>query len=111
MGGVFWVIWEFQDQSLIIDIPVPEDVIPDLQMEELSLDMLPVSQDPTDDSLPVPELHSKGQDKQRVKELRLKAQLAAYKAELTLKEFYDKYGDEVSDSDSEEESDNEDLEF
>lgn len=108
VGGIFWVIWKFVDKSLIIDIPVLEDVIPDLQMEELSLDTLPVSQDPTDDSFSV-STHSKEYDKQRAKELRLKAQLAAYKAELTLKDFYDKYGDEVSDSDSEEESD-EDLE-
>jgi hypothetical protein len=39
-------------------------------------------------------------DKQRVREARLKAKLAVYRAQQQMNKFYDKYGDEVSDSDS-----------
>jgi hypothetical protein len=39
-------------------------------------------------------------DKQRVREARLKAKLAMYRAQYQMNTFYDKYGDEISDSDS-----------
>jgi hypothetical protein len=51
-------------------------------------------------------------DKQKVKEARLKAKLAQYKAERQMRMYYDKYGNEMSDTDidseeSEESSDEE----
>jgi hypothetical protein len=44
-------------------------------------------------------------EKQRVKEARLKARLAVYRAQYEMNQFYDKYGNEISDSDSEQEED------
>ena len=48
-------------------------------------------------------------DKQKVKEARLKAKLAHYKAERQMRMYYDKYGNEMSDTDvdSEESSESE----
>jgi hypothetical protein len=55
-------------------------------------------------------------EKQRVKECRLKAQLAVYKAQRTLAKYYEKYGDDISDSDtdfetSDEESNDEEVQL
>jgi hypothetical protein len=44
-------------------------------------------------------------EKQRVKEARLKAKLAYYKAQRQMNEYYNKYGTDISDSESEEDSD------
>jgi hypothetical protein len=70
----------------------------DKEVEELNLDELHMNGNATEDL----ELsHSdRFYDKQRVKEIRLKAKLAQYKAELQMRLYYDKYGNDVSDADS-----------
>ena len=115
-SGIFWVYWDYRFTPNIIDIPVSieEEVdttaaisLPDLVMnadepsrnevEELNLDELHMDGNATEDL----ELgHSaRFYDKQRVKEVRLKAKLAQYKAEIQMRMFYDKYGNDVSDTD------------
>ena len=68
------------------------------EVEELNLDELHMDGNATDDL----ELgHSaRFYDKQRVKEARLKAKLAQYKAEIQMRMYYDKYGNDVSDTDA-----------
>ena len=71
----------------------------DKEVEELNLDELNMDGNATEDL----ELgHSaRFYDKQRVKETRLKAKLAQYKAEIQMRMYYDKYGNDVSDTDIE----------
>lgn len=106
-GGIFTVNWTYIVKPVVIDIPelendkhienppVSNKVINDL--EELNIDELPVGA--TDEAL---ELQSpaKFYDKQRVKEYRLKAKLAVYKAQRQMAHYYEKYGDDISDSDT-----------
>jgi hypothetical protein len=119
-SGVFWVYWEYHFTPNVIDIPVSveEEVdttaaisLPDLaeqqtggkqevicgEVEELDLDELNMNGNATDDL----ELSHSNRfyDKQRVKEARLKAKLAQYKAEVQMRMYYDKYGNELSDTD------------
>jgi len=51
---------------------------------------------------------SRHYDKQRVKEAQLRARLAQYKAERAMTRYLEKYGDQVSDSEWEEDGDSED---
>jgi hypothetical protein len=122
-GGIFWVYWEYRFTPNVIDIPVSVEeeadttaaiCLPDLavkqeqesakqdqissEVEELNLDELNMNGNATEDL----ELsHSdRFYDKQRVKEARLKAKLAQYKAELQMRMYYDKYGNDVSDTDA-----------
>jgi len=108
-GGVFLVHWEYQCEPVLIDIPVVEESIPDSAdtldgVEELNLNDLPLDKNATDEPL---ELDSPARfyDKQKVKEARLKAKLAVYKAQHQMSKYYEKYGNEISDSDSETEED------
>ena len=121
-SSTFWVYWDYRFTPNVIDIPVSmEEVdttaaisLPDLttdreeeqvlvsadkEVEELDLDELNMDGNATEDL----ELgHSaRFYDKQRVKEARLKAKLAQYKAELQMRMYYDKYGNDVSDTDAE----------
>lgn len=119
-GGKFVVEWVYSVDPLVIDIPVLEEE-PNVQqhhplpvtetsllakdMEELHIDQVPMDKDSTEE-LEV-ESPAKFYDKQRVKEARLKAKLALYKADRQVARYYDKYGiNDISDSedDSEEES-------
>lgn len=96
-GGVFTIQWIYNMEQMIIpdlDLPVDEKI------EELNIDELPVE---NMDTLEI-ESPSKYYDKQRVKETRLKAKLAVYKAQRQIAEYSEKYG-EISDSDTESESD------
>jgi hypothetical protein len=96
-GGVFTIQWIYNMEQMIIpdlDLPVDEKI------EELNIDDLPVE---NMDTLEI-ESPSKYYDKQRVKETRLKAKLAVYKAQRQIAEYSEKYG-EISDSDTESESD------
>jgi len=122
--GNFIVNWTFITEHIVINIPDFEEatnVIPDLinevieptknkflenGLEELDLNDIPVDKDITDADLKVnsPTRHY---DKQRVKEARLKAKLAIYKAERMMSKYYEKYGQDVSDVDSESDSDSE----
>lgn len=121
-SGIFWVHWEYRFTPNIIDIPVSveEEVdttaairLPDLDanqdvssigdgVEELNLDELNMNGNATDDL----ELsHSdRFYDKQRVKEARLKAKLAQYKAEIQMRMYYDKYGNNISETDADSDS-------
>lgn len=116
-SGVFWVYWDYRFTPNVIDIPVSveeedataaiclpdlavqqEDVHASKEVEEVNLDELHIDGNATEDL----ELsHSdRFYDKQRVKEVRLKAKLAQYKAELQMRMYYDKYGNDVSDTDA-----------
>jgi hypothetical protein len=129
-GGTFWVNWVYNLEPVIIDIPdleeVPENntievnILPvstkqtTVDMEELNIDDLPVGSQSTDEVLEI-DSPTKFYDKQRVKEARLKAKLAVYKAHRQMAKYVEKYGNEVSDSDTEydssdEESENEESE-
>jgi len=98
-GGIFTVNWSYNIELVIIpvlDLPVEIE-----KMEELNIDELPV-----ENNTDVLEIDSpvKFYDKQRVKEARLKAKLAVYKAQRHMAQYCEKYG-EVSDSDTYSESD------
>ena len=96
-AGVFTINWRYTIEPMIIpDFDLPDSKIQG--MEELNIDELPIG-----NSTEVLEIDnpSKLYDKQRVKEARLKAKLAHYKAERQLVEYNDKYGDDISDSDYE----------
>jgi hypothetical protein len=123
-GGIFWVYWDYRFTPNVIDIPVSVEeeadataaiCLPDLEVkntvkqeeatvcvdkevEEVNLDELHIDGNATEDL----ELsHSdRFYDKQRVKEVRLKAKLAQYRAELQMRMYYDKYGNNVSDTDA-----------
>jgi hypothetical protein len=72
-------------------------------IQELNMDDLPVGGAPTDDALEL-DSPAKFYEKQRVKETRLKAKLAVYKAQRQMAQYYEKYGDDISDSDTDFES-------
>lgn len=115
-GGVFVVNWVYTTESVVIDIPdlaEPEHNTIELNdlpvsndnrvlegIQELNIDELPVGGNSTDDALEL-DSPAKFYEKQRVKEARLKAKLAVYKAQRQMAQYYEKYGDDISDSDSE----------
>jgi len=97
-----------QDTIELVTLPVSNKIIDGIQ--ELNMDDLPVGPPSTDDTLEL-DSPAKFYEKQRVKEARLKAKLAVYKAQRTMAQYYEKYGDDISDSDSDlETSDGEDSE-
>ena len=111
-GGVFMINWGYTTESVVINIPVFEesdDSVVQLSglpvsnevvdgLEELNIDEVPSGGDSTDAlQLDSP---AKFFEKQRVKEARLKAKLAVYKAQRTMAQYYEKYGDDISDSES-----------
>lgn len=114
-GGVFTVNWKY-DIEPMIDIPDAEEVkvntieLPVLPVskkviegvEELNIDEIPAAANSTEEL----EIDSpaKFYEKQRVKEARLKAKLALYKAQRQTAQYYEKYGEDISDSDSDFES-------
>ena len=106
LGGVFTVQWEYVAETLTIDLPdlaestslpVSKDGV-----EEVDLDEMPVYEQATEDGL---NLNHPVQfyDKQKVKESRLKAKLAVFRAQQQMNQYYQKYGVEPSDSDTESE--------
>jgi hypothetical protein len=124
-GGTFWVNWVYNLEPVIIDIPdleeesenntIEDTTLPvstkqiNTDMEELNLDDLAVDGQSTDEVLEI-DSPTKFYDKQRVKEARLKAKLAVYKAQRQIAKYVEKYGNEVSDSDTEYESSDEESE-
>jgi hypothetical protein len=112
LSGIFWVEWDYRCKPVMIDIPVlfeseptitATNTLPDLEeinenVEELNLDDLTIDGNATDADF---ELNHSDRfyDKQKVKEARLKAKLAQYKAERQMRMYYDKYGNEMSDTD------------
>lgn len=122
-GGIFTVNWGYNIEPMI-DFPDVEDVKNDTieldlpasnsnkiveGVEELNIDELPVGNGSTEDVLEL-ESPAKFYDKQRVKEARLKAKLAVYKAQRQMAQYYEKYGDDISDSDTDSEYDTSDDE-
>ena len=110
VGGFFTVNWKYDIESMIdipdLDVDLPVANIQ--EMEELNIDELP-AQNSTD----VLDIDSpdKFYDKQRVKESKLKAKLAHYKAQRQIADYCDKYGDDISDSDTEYTSDENEVEL
>jgi hypothetical protein len=119
--GNFLINWGFEAERMLIDIPdleeeekqqttepntsnvppVPEEGIQELSIEEL----------PEDSTSTVSEFSFKDSaryyEKRRVKEARLKAKLAIYKAERQMNTYYEKYGTDVSDSSDSSDDDSE----
>ena len=107
-------------QPMVIDIPDLDeetsdihegDGLPDCkdneladELQELNIDQLPIDKNSTEEAMEV-ENPAKFYDKQRVKEARLKAKLALYKANRQAAKYYDKYGtNDITDSESGSES-------
>jgi hypothetical protein len=112
-GGTFTVNWGYTSEPLVINIPdltepeisnkntslpVSNTIVEGIQ--ELNIDELPVGSNSTEEALEL-DSPAKFYEKQRVKEARLKAKLAIYKAQRQMAQYYEKYGDDISDSDSE----------
>ena len=130
-GGVFTVNWGYNLEQMI-DIPDVEDVIISLpevnispvlknkvnnDIQELNIDELLVESNDTGTPLGTPlgttlEIDSpaKFYDKQRVKEARLRAKLAVYKAQRQTAQYYEKYGGGISESDTDFETSDEGTE-
>lgn len=110
VGGFFTVNWNYDIEPMIhipdLDADLPVGNIQ--EMEELNIDELPA-----ENSTEVLDINSpdKFYDKQRVKESKLKAKLAHYKAQRQIAEYCDKYGDDISDSDTEYTSDENEVEL
>jgi hypothetical protein len=113
-GGVFTVNWGYKTEQMIIDIPdqtESENINNEVNnlpvskinlnedIEELNMDELPIENAITADELEI-DSPNKIYQKQRVKEARLKAKLALYKAQRQMAKYYETYGDDISDSDS-----------
>ena len=91
-GGVFTVNWQYLAESVIIDIPDVTETentkielasLPDsgtIGIQELNIDDLPVDKNTTDATLEI-DSPAKFYEKQRIRETRLKAKLAVYKAQ------------------------------
>jgi hypothetical protein len=112
VGGVFVVKWEYVTERFIIDIPTMGDSEHGLNevvdgIQEFNVDDL--NENTTDEKLDM-EDPNKIFEKQKVKEARLKAKVALYKAQQKMTAYYEKYGNDVSDSDSESDSEEEDEE-
>lgn len=119
-GGKLQIYWVSYESPVGIDLP-EEETIPTIppvstmpkeqrhDLEEWDADSLPEEKDATDTqaSLVDPTMLL---EKQRVREARLKAKLAVYRAQYEMNRFYDRYGNEVSDSDSEQEEEDEEEE-
>jgi len=113
MGGVFLVHWKYVCEPIVIDMmPIPDfdspvEAVPVLNeivegVEECTLDSVPMDGNPTE----ALELDNpvRSYERQKVKEARLKAKLAMYKAQNEITRYYEKYGDDdITDSDSESE--------
>ena len=125
-GGVFTVNWGYNLEPMI-DIPDVEDVtisLPELNVspvlknkvindiQELNIDEIPVESNNTGTPLGTLEIDSpaKFYEKQKVKEARLRAKLAVYKAQRQTAQYYDKYGNGISESDTDFETSDESTE-
>jgi hypothetical protein len=124
LGGNFIVNWQYTLNPIIIDIPDLEDDKHNIELaelpvsdehknidglQELNIDELPVEINGTEDTIKL-DSPLKFYEKQRVKEARLKAKLAVYKAQRQMAQYYEKYGNELSDSDYDSESSDEEGE-
>lgn len=116
VGGAFVVEWGY-DVAPPITIPdLTEEVLPpasDLAESntclEMNVDEVPIDPNATDEVIRL-DTPTKYYDKNKVKEARLKAKIAMYRAQHQMNRFYEKYGTEVTDSDTEGTSDEEEDE-
>ena len=126
INGQFVVNWEYiwepmnihipdledepTDKTESSSIPVSTDTVLTMELQELNMDQLPLNKNSTEETLEVDDL-KKSYDKQLVREARLKAKLAMYKANHQLTKYYDNYAiDDISESESEEDTSEEDEE-
>jgi hypothetical protein len=118
--GAVLVNWCMSFQDLVIDIPDLNETTEETKIQQS--ETLPVSNNSNGDTIQEIDINeiaesttysdselqlespNKYYEKQRVKESRLKAKLAYYKAQRQMNQYYEKYGTDVSDSDSDEES-------
>jgi hypothetical protein len=108
--GTFTVNWEYDATPLVIDIPDLNEhdmnkisihpPVKNGEVEEVDIDDIPTNKDSTEADFQISS-PAKFYDKQRVKEARLKAKLAVFKAQRQISKYYEKYGDDISDSDTE----------
>jgi hypothetical protein len=126
--GQFVMIWTVEKAQ--IDVPDLEEetvaeppvqlvhrgVASGLDVSEVDVDSLPVDSSSTDwqgssvntiapnggAGAPQHQTHSRQYDKRKVREARLKAKLAQYKAEKAISRYLEKYGGDISDSDASE---------
>lgn len=122
--NTFIVNWNYDIEKMLISIADVEEETPSIiensivnsstisekekdielikkEIEELNMDDIPDDKESTDMEINI-DNPSKYYDKQRVKEARLRAKLALYKAERQMTKYYEKYGGDISDSDSSE---------
>ena len=108
-GGVVRVHWSYQTTPVTIEIPdLPEEVLPvsSTDVQEMNPEEVPVDPNATEESF-ILDAPAKFYEKNKVKEARLKAKIAMYRAQHQMNKYYEKYGTEVTDSDTEEEDDEE----
>lgn len=118
--GQFIMMWSVEKSR--IDVPDLEEEMVQLSVDETGAAASGLDADEVDvDSLPVDTTewnggsaaggagasmpsatvgHSRQYDKRKVREARLKAKLAQYKAEKAISRYLEKYGDDLSDSDA-----------
>lgn len=109
LGGSFFVKWSYRVSPVTIDIPDPETPPPmsmgtlDLpvlrsdELEEVDVNDIPMDKASTDTSIDST-ASIRQADRHRVKEARLKARISLYRAQLQLRQYYEKYGEEYEDS-------------
>ena len=117
-GAVFMIYWSYTTEKVLINIPdlneteintielpnlpasntAPTNIVQE-GIEELNIDEITAENNSTGDILEL-DSPAKFYEKQRVKEARLKAKLAVYKAQRQMAQYYEKYGDDISDSET-----------
>ena len=104
-GGVVGVEWAYEITPVTIEIPDWEEEPLPVSVEvvqEMNIEEVPVDPNATEDALSL-ETPTKFYEKNKVKEARLRAKIALYRAQHQMNKYYEKYGTEVTDSDTEEE--------
>jgi hypothetical protein len=109
-SGIFWVTWGYYMTPITIEIPDivdEEETLPvsnsaKEELEELRTEDLVEEEHATDMKFTL-DTPAQFYEKRKAKESRLKAKLAMYRAQYQLNKYYQKYGTEVSDSDTEDE--------
>ena len=109
-GGVFGVEWRYEALPVTIEIPdLPEETLPvssSTDVQEMSPEEVPVDPNATEETLAL-DTPTKFYEKNKVKEARLRAKIAMYRAQHQMNKYYEKYGTDVTDSDTEEEEEDE----
>lgn len=94
---------EVENDTKNTPLPVPKNSTIVDGIEELNIDDIPVGSDSTEGATKIDDA-AKFYDKQRMKEARLKAKLAVYKYHHLMNKYYNKYGSDISESETETES-------